>query len=141
MMVEVPAELEEQMSLPGGSLTTYISSFAAQVEVAIEIRLTLEKLQKIGHVDFAASSFVWELPLFSDAVITALRNKSAELKFMLERWQKQVAAYREKYYFLNFFTMLELLRLSALCEGPPSVSAHCAYVSADISLSFALLKR
>jgi hypothetical protein len=130
MMTEVPVELEEQLQLPGGTLADYVKVFAEQVQLAIEIQLTLEQLQRIGHVDYQGS-FAWTLPPMSvlvantaastelplDEGLRRMRAKGQHLDEELEWWRKEVGVHRERFYFLNYFTMLEVLRLANLCEA------------------------
>jgi MoxR-like ATPase len=141
MMTEVPVELEEQLRLPGGTLADYVKVFAEQVQLAIEIQLTLEQLQRIGHVDYQGS-FAWTLPPLAELVahvdggvelpleegLRRMRVKGQQLDEELGWWRKEVGLHREQFYFLNYYTMLEVLRLANLCED---VSRRVQEATAD----------
>ena len=107
LMTEIPPEVEDQLNA-----SALIESFVQQFQLLCEMRDTLVKLHHSGHILFQDS---YERTfLFSMDGTDLLQIEYDKLLEELRMWRFQVKTACVKYYFLNFFTMREVLRLRKL---------------------------
>ncbi len=104
MMTEIPEELDKQENM-----TAYVEAFVAQLQVLCEMRAALVQLYSAGHFRFQegyTSCYKFKLD-----GLPHLQDELANLEQERTRWESLVQASREQYYFLNYFTMRDLLRV------------------------------
>ena len=108
LMTEIPKEVEEELNA-----ATMIEAFTDQLEVLSGMVDALRGLFAAGHMDFQADSYRSERPFRLDGLGAA----QAELKALTAQaddWHRRVKAARDHFYFLNYFTMREILRMRDL---------------------------
>jgi RZ type zinc finger domain/AAA domain (dynein-related subfamily) len=112
MMTEIPEELEQEMKI-----TALVESFVLQLEVLIEMRDELLGLYNAGHFDFQ-DSYTTRVRFVADGLVS-LQDRLVKLRDETARWRKLVRTARHGHFYLNYFTMREILRLTAiLCHKP-----------------------
>ena len=107
MLAEVPEQLE------GLDIPSLVANYIDQLKIILEINSFVEKLYQAGHLSF--QNFNAEFSCSTELVV--LENKANELKQLLSQWKDIVYAAREKYYFLNFYSMTHMINLLALLDS------------------------
>jgi len=116
LMAEVPAELEEEF---GASLL--IESFVQQLQVMNDTSAALQGLSSTGHPTYCQPTFTLEKAIAMDA-LPAMQHELKALELEASEWKEQVKASRNQHYYLNYFTMRDILRIRKLLENPSEVA-------------------
>ena len=109
LMTEVPEEMEREMGM-----ARIVAAFVQQMQIVFDVRDQLHRLFTLGHPLYQRSTVKFVFTLDGAAALLAERQRLVD---ETQRWDALVAAARAKFYFLNYFTMRELLRLSALLRA------------------------
>ena len=105
-MTEIPEKMQKEHNMD-----VCVKIFLAQLRVALEIKSQLVTLRRSGHFSFQ-DGYELKVALTEEHKgFTEMRGELKRLKAELQSWNETVRAAREKYYFLNFFTMREILKL------------------------------
>merc|ERR1712146_632532 len=94
--------------------SSMVESFVTQLQVLSDIRDALHVLYTSGHVEFQKHEL--QFPFKLDGIET-LKMTLQKLQEEVENWKKTVKIARDEYYFLNFFTMREILQMQTLLPG------------------------
>lgn len=113
MMTEVPEELEKEYQM-----SKLVDAFVSQLQVLIEMRDEVYELYALGHFEYQEGwSACFEFSLHG---LGELQEELSALRVAKANWQSLVHSAREKYYFLNYFTMREILTLTQILLGRES---------------------
>jgi len=104
LMAEIPAELEAEFGA-----SAMIDAFVAQLQVMTDTADALRLLFDDGHADFQAA-YVHERPLAMDG-LGAASLELKDLQATAYRWQRRVKESRDRFFFLNYYTMREVLKI------------------------------
>jgi hypothetical protein len=107
LMTEIPHELEEEMEA-----SIMVDAFVAQLQVLSEMSdliATLNKAGNIGYQEGFQLSFKFSLDGLQN-----LRDCYASLRQASLDWADEVRDNRSNYYFLNYFTMKEILKMRSI---------------------------
>jgi hypothetical protein len=119
LMTEIPQELEEQLNA-----SVMIEAFVQQFQILCEMRDVLVRLCTSGHISYQ-DNYTKKIPFSLDG-LQRLQADYEELLEVNRQWGQTVKKACEKYYFLNFFTMREILRLRSLVLDAVNASASSA---------------
>ena len=110
MMTEIPAELEAELGI-----NALVESFVLQLQILVEMRDEIFKLFSLGHFEYQIG---FEKRFSFDMNgLQGLNTELAALRAEVGRWEAVVRDAREKHYFLNYFTMREILMLTELLNA------------------------
>lgn len=107
LMTEVPEELENEMHA-----SVMIESFVLQLQVLSSMSDLVATLHIAGHVQYQ-NEFT-ERIIFTLDGLPGLQLAHEELRVKADAWSKEVKRNRADFYYLNFFTMREILRMRLL---------------------------
>ena len=107
LMTEVPVELEQEIQ--AGKM---IESFVSQLQVLSEISDVVSRLFTLGHIDYQ-STFTSKRKFTMDGV-GILKDDLLTIQELVDNWESSVKESRNKHYYLNYFTMREILRMREL---------------------------
>jgi hypothetical protein len=107
LMTEVPPELEEEIQA-----AKMIESFVSQLQILSEIADVLSRLYILGHIEYQAG-FSLSRTITIDGIST-LKDDLKNIEEVAIAWEKSVNDSRHRHYYLNFFTMREILRMRHL---------------------------
>jgi len=114
MMTEfevVPDDLVQQI----GDIKQAIAKFVDALQVYSEMRDEIFNLCTAGHYEFQES---FELRLkFGQGGLAAIQERLVTLRKQSVEWAIVVDTARDNYYFLNYFTIREILRMGDLLSG------------------------
>lgn len=108
MMTEVPSELENQLNA-----SALINAFVQQFQLLCEMKDVLIKLNNSGHISFQENAYERVFRFTLDG-IDQLQDEYCKLVNELKDWGLLVKTACENHYYLNFFTMREILYLRKL---------------------------
>ena len=108
LMTEIPQELEDEMQV-----REMVDAFVVQLQVLSELADTLASLCIAGHVSYQEDHYSEKFPFRLDG-LSPLQDLLSTLLQEQEAWAMEVKNMRKKYYYLNFFTMREILRIRSL---------------------------
>ena len=103
MMTEVPTEVEDELGVEA-----LIGSFVLQLRTLTEIKEALCTLHAEGHFGYQTYNRKFR---FDMSALPELRRVLTEYRKEVESFRAVVKAQREENYFLNFFTMREIILL------------------------------
>ena len=106
MMTEISKETDEETNV-----VALLAAFAEQLEVLIRIRDQIHSLCSAGHFAFQTGyrkTFRFDLGTEAQQRLQVEHNY---LKSELSKWNKIVENARDRYFFLNFYTMQEIWAL------------------------------
>jgi hypothetical protein len=112
LMAEVPAELDAEFGA-----SALIASFVQQLQVMADTSAALRGLFAAGHATYCRAAFTLERPIATDALPAMHRDLKA-LMAEADEWSQRVKASRDEYFFLNYYTMRDILHLKQLVELP-----------------------
>lgn len=116
LMTEIPPELDEQFQA-----STMVEEYIQQLQVLSELSDVVVNLHVTGHIDFQEG---FEIKFkFKIGGVSVLKENLLHLEREFTRWEHEVKTARLDFYYLNFFTMRELLRIRQLITSaiePPS---------------------
>jgi hypothetical protein len=118
IMVEIPVELEEEIP----DLRRVIEHFSEQLQLMEEIRDALHTLYTGGHFGFQGGYS--ERYTFVSGDMTPLRMSLASLKTQIADFHATQHQARNDHYFLNYFTMREILRMTVLLDSAAAANVH-----------------
>eukprot|EP00466_Bigelowiella_natans_P005501 jgi/Bigna1/142949/aug1.74_g17657 len=107
IMTEIPKKMQKEHDM-----SAKVSAFLEQLRVAVDIKTQVVTLYESGHFAFQNQQYTKRIFLTTDE--EGLRNLKAEYTRLcaeLAAWRETVREMREKYYYLNYFRMRELLVL------------------------------
>lgn len=107
LMTEIPAELEEEMQA-----STMVEAFVAQLQILGDMRDAIVQLYQSGHIRYQ-DEYAARYPFDLDG-LAVLQQDLQQLQTEAVQWKQTVKEARDKHYFLNFFTMREILQLREL---------------------------
>lgn len=111
LMTEIPPELDEEMAA-----RAMVEAFTIQLQVLSELSDTLAALCTAGHIVYQEDHFQQRFRFTLDG-LPALQNLLSRLLTEQQSWALEVKSMRKKYYYLNFFTMREILRIRSLLKS------------------------
>lgn len=114
IMVEIPPELE--LEIP--NLRSTIDAFSEQLQVISEMRDALHELYTGGHFRFQARYV--ERHRFDPSGLAALQDSLGNLRQHIEKWNTVQKVARDKFYYMNYFTMREVSIPFQRCHYPCS---------------------
>eukprot|EP00750_Incisomonas_marina_P010789 INCI16307.8.p1 GENE.INCI16307.8~~INCI16307.8.p1 ORF type:complete len:4556 (+),score=887.02 INCI16307.8:48-13670(+) len=137
MMTEISEETDEETNV-----VALLAAFAEQLEVLIRIRDQIHSLCIAGHFAYQEGfRYTFRFDIGADA-LQRLQANHTDLKAELVGWNKIVEEARDKYFFLNFYTMQEIwaLRkvLTVLTRTQSEESDAGAHASAESDLKLML---
>jgi MoxR-like ATPase len=112
LMLEVSDQLTQEVQQTLGreyEIVKLVDDFTQQLQVLNDIGTALEELYKLGHEEFQPQCVL--TVNFEIGGKDKLDAQLADLGVKQEEWLKVVTKGRKENYFLNFFTMLEILEL------------------------------
>jgi hypothetical protein len=104
-LTEIPPELDAEMQAKA-----MVDAFVTQLQVLGDMKDVLNRLYSSGHVDFQ-EGYVERHKFLIDG-LQILQERFHLLRQSAEDWSQTVKQARDKYYFLNFFRMCELLKMN-----------------------------
>lgn len=110
LMTEIPVELEEEMQA-----SVMVDAFVQQLQVLSEISDILVDLCVSGHLGYQ-ENFVLRIP-FEISGIASVQHELTQFQAIAQAWAHEVKESRRKYYFLNFFSMRDILRIRLLLNA------------------------
>lgn len=112
LMTEIPPEIEEEFGM-----SRLVDSFVTQLQLVVEIRDHVVHLHQLGHFDY--QEFSIRFP-FNVDMLLRLHEERRKLLEETERWTALVSRMRSQFYFLNYFTMHEILRVADILRRASS---------------------
>ena len=106
ILAEIPVELE-------GDVPQLIAKFVDQLTMVLALHKALESLWRAGHFDFQKH----EERFPSSTGVEVLEKRVEQLKRDLSEWVQIVHHARSSFYFLNFFSMTEIIYLLDFLES------------------------
>ena len=131
LMAEVPTELEAEFGA-----SSLLESFVQQLQVMSDTSAALQGLSSAGHPTYCQPTFTLKKAIAMDA-LPAMQGQLKVLELEADVWKKQVKASRNQHYFLNYFTMRDILRIRKLVEAPLDVPMKIPTTEASASSSLA----
>jgi hypothetical protein len=117
LMLEVSDKLSQEVKQTLGGdheIVKLVEDFTQQLQVLNDIGTALEDLYKLGHEDFQPKCVL--TIKYEIGGREKLDAQLAELVKKEQDWTAVVTQGRKQHYFLNFFTMLEILELQDLLK-------------------------
>ena len=109
IMTELPPEIEAEMPIK-----EMIESFVDQLQTLSDMRDALHRLFTSGH--FSYQGGYTRSHRFQLGGLASLRESLADLENSISQWEAVQREMRTRHFFLNFFTMRELLRVAGLLQ-------------------------
>lgn len=118
LITDIPETVEAELNM-----TAMRDSFATQLQILQEIRDQVLHLQTLGHFDFQVylQQFAFE-PFETVKGIDRLMDERERLLSETRSWDSLVAGVRAKYYFLNYFTMRDILQIADVLQRAQDTS-------------------
>ena len=114
LMTEVPPDIEGRAELPN-----LLENFVAKCQILESYSHCVEELFSLGYFQLEVGQTV--MTLAPGTSMDATRQLLVEREEILRDWEAEVAAARDKYYFLNYFVVRELRYLA---KRIPSAAMH-----------------
>jgi hypothetical protein len=110
LMTEIPPELEDEMQA-----SSMVESFVIQLQVLSEICDVIATLNSSGNVKYQ-DDFSLSVRFTLDG-LSSLRDLHSRLQSDSQAWAAEVRENRAALYFLNYFTMREILKMRSIVLG------------------------
>ena len=107
LMTEIPPELEEEMQA-----SSMVEAFVQQLQVLSEICDVIVTLHVSGHMQFQ-KDFAMRVKFAMDGLVPMQRQLET-LQRQSSDWESEVKRTRYEFYYLNFYSMREILRFRFL---------------------------
>eukprot|EP00468_Gymnochlora_sp_CCMP2014_P001514 CAMPEP_0167741726 /NCGR_PEP_ID=MMETSP0110_2-20121227/1016_1 /TAXON_ID=629695 /ORGANISM="Gymnochlora sp., Strain CCMP2014" /LENGTH=5340 /DNA_ID=CAMNT_0007625809 /DNA_START=69 /DNA_END=16091 /DNA_ORIENTATION=- len=111
VMTEPPAKMQREFNM-----SKLIDKFLDQLQLALDIKDMIVSLFKLGHFAFQTGGYTNRIT-FSMKGNDNFQVECHHLKAELSTWNSIIKKARTKYYYLNFFTMREILKIVDLLLG------------------------
>jgi energy-coupling factor transporter ATP-binding protein EcfA2 len=108
LMTEIPAELEEELHI-----AAIVKSFIDQLQLLLDIRDCISELFISGHFNYQ-DDYTVQFKFDCEAGADKLKAFLEELLREMKEWKEVVKQMRRKYYYLNYYTMREILHIGML---------------------------
>ena len=118
IMVEIPEELENEIP----DLRLVIDSFSEQLQFLGDIRDALHQLYTSGNFRFQGKYEVRHQ--FQAHGSRSLQDSLSNLQEEIIQWNLTQKLARDQYYFLNYFTMREMLQMIVLLDSGGMAQIH-----------------
>lgn len=111
LMTEVPEELENEFQV--GKM---IEAFVSQLQTLAEISDVVSRLFTLGHIGYQLDFSMRRK--FTLEGMDTLKEDLKSIQEVADNWEKSVKESRSSHYYLNYFTMREILRMRQLALSP-----------------------
>jgi len=113
MLAKIPKELQIE------NISALIANFIEQLKVLLEVSSLLSSLKDVGHFSYLS----YQEKFSPHSSVGDLRAREAFFKQELESWNELVSHMRDQYYFLNYFSMNQIIKLlDCLDKGEEAVT-------------------
>eukprot|EP00466_Bigelowiella_natans_P019954 jgi/Bigna1/129044/aug1.8_g3752 len=111
VMTEIPAKMEREHKM-----SKLVAKFLDQLQISLDIKDLIFSLFQKGHFAFQTGYHI-RIPFTMDENAAALKKEFSHLQQELSSWNAIIKRARTNFYYLNFFTMREILKLVDLLLG------------------------